>query len=131
MYQKTANSVYSLYYHIILTVKYRKKLMHQYDSFIKQTILDLSNNHKFQVDKMESDQDHIHLLVFARPDISPSQIVRVIKQKTAYELWNNYEIELVQHFWKRRTFWNRSSFISSVGVVDKSVIEHYINQQGK
>ena len=75
--------------------------MDQYDSFIKKVITDLSNSHKFQLDQMESDQDHIHLLISTCPDISSGQIVRVIKQKTAYELWSNYEVDLKNIFGKK------------------------------
>jgi putative transposase len=105
--------------------------MNTYDVFIKQVISEMTNSHKFKIENMESDQDHIHLLISARPDISPSQISKVIKQKTSYALWQNYEIDLRKQFWKKNTFWTRSYFINSIGSVDKEVIKNYINNQGK
>lgn len=131
MYQKTTNSVYMIKYHVVLTVKYRKRLMGIYGHFISDVIQKLTATHKFSVDNMQHDKDHIHLLISARPDISVSHIVKTIKQHTSYELWQNFEHELRRHFWKRHIFWNRSSFICSVGEVNMEVINNYINNQGK
>jgi len=131
MYQKTTNSIYSIKYHIVLTIKYRKPLMNTYGDFIISIINQLTTSHKFSIDTINHDKDHIHILVSARPDISPSQIVKVIKQQTSYELWNKFEADLRKQFWKRHVFWNRSSFISSVGDVDRLIIEQYINNQGR
>jgi len=131
MYQKTTNSVYMIKYHIVLTVKYRKKLMDIYGDFIQNIIRHLTTTHKFSIDNMQHDKDHIHLLISARPDISAGHIVKTIKQHTSFQLWGAYEHELSKHFWKRHIFWNRSSFICSVGEVNMEIINNYINNQGK
>ena len=131
MYQKTTNSVYMIKYHIVLTVKYRKRLMNTYGDFITGVIQNLTATHKFSVDNMQHDKDHLHLLISARPDISASHIVKIIKQHTSYELWHTHELDLRRHFWKKHIFWNRSSFICSVGEVNMEVINNYINNQGK
>jgi putative transposase len=131
MYQKTSNSVHYIKYHIILTVKYRKHLMNSYGEFIVNVINELTKSHKFTIDNIGYDIDHIHMLISARPDISPSQIVKTIKQKTSYELWDNFEQTLRKHFWKKHIFWSRSSFISTVGEVNQEEIDCYIANQGR
>lgn len=129
--KKQTNCHYSLYYHIILTLKYRKKIINQYDSDIKRLITEISKQSRFDIEKIESDQDHLHILLSARPDISPSQIIKKIKQKTTYELWQLYPVQLKQDFFKKHTFWTRSYFISSIGSVSKEAIEKYIQNQRK
>jgi putative transposase len=131
MLQKTSNSIYSIKYHLVLVVKYRKPIINDYKSFISSTVNSFSSKHKFSVDLVNYDIDHAHMLISAKPDISPSQIVKVIKQHTSYELWNNFESELKKNFWKKHIFWNRSCYISTVGDIDKSQIEEYIKNQGK
>lgn len=131
MYQKTSNSIYLIKYHIILTVKYRKQLMNKYGTFIIYIINELTKYHKFTVDNINHDNDHIHILISARPDISPSQIVKVIKQQTSYELWNNFKSELSKQFYKKHIFWSRSSFINSIGEINEEIINNYINIQGE
>jgi putative transposase len=103
--------------------------MIKYEIFIKQVIIDISTKYDFKIKEIEADKNHIHMLISARPDINPSTIVKLIKQKTSYELWRVYENEMQKQFWKRRVFWNRSSFISSVGDVNEKAITDYIRNQ--
>ena len=117
------------YYHIILTVKYRKKIIDAYDNDIKSIINQLESESNFSVEKIESDKDHIHILVSTRPDISPRHIIHKIKQKTSYELWKKYPNQLQKEFWKKHIFWNRSYFVASIGSVSKEAIEKYIENQ--
>lgn len=120
---------YLLYYHLVLTTKYRKQIIETYIDEIKQLVHEIATTSKFEVDQIESDRDHIHLLISARPDISPSQIVTRIKQGTTHELWARHEMELKKFYWKDQVFWNRGYFIASIGSVDKNVISRYITDQ--
>lgn len=129
--KKQQNCHYGIFYHIILTVKYRKKIIAQYDSDIKDIIEQLSKQSNFDVEKIESDKDHIHILVSTRPDISPSHLIKKIKQQTTYELWSKYPNQLQNEFWKKHIFWTRSYFVASIGSVSKEAIEKYIETQGK
>lgn len=129
--KKQQNCNYALFYHIILTVKYRKSIINQYSSDLKDIIEDLSKQSNFDVEKIESDEDHIHILVSTRPDISPSHLIKIIKQRTTYELWNKYPVQLQKEFWKKHIFWTRSYFIASIGSVSKEAIRKYIENQGK
>ena len=60
---------YYLKTHLIFVCKYRKQLL------------------TGDIDIMESDKDHIHLLVSYSPDISITSIVRILKQKSTHQLW--------------------------------------------
>lgn len=60
-------SKYRLLYHIILVVKYRKKLLTIYGDFIKYTILNLCKSYKFSAECVEVDKDHIHFLINSSP----------------------------------------------------------------
>jgi REP element-mobilizing transposase RayT len=45
-----------------------------------------STRSNFEIDTIEVDADHIHLLVSYEPHISISQIVRVLKGETTHDL---------------------------------------------
>lgn len=90
---------YSLKCHIVFCVKYRKKLLsrkHIADT-TKETIVACETD-DFQIQVMKVDSDHIHLSVDYSPDVSVSQIVRLLKQMTTSKLWFCYENELRQQF---------------------------------
>ena len=73
MYKSLNHSTFLLKYHIIFVVKYRKKLLDniKISDFLKQEITKISDNSNFNIDIMEVDKDHIHLLVDSEPKISP------------------------------------------------------------
>ena len=79
---------YTLKCHIVFCVKYRKKLLSKVS--ISQTIKDIilaSQTPDFKIQVMEVDKDHIHLLVDYTPNVSISQIVRLLKQTTTAKVW--------------------------------------------
>jgi putative transposase len=132
-YTKSTHAMFSLQYHLILTVKYRKPLLVQYGTDVKNKILEVAKTSRFTVLEINDDRDHLHILVAAQPNISPSQIVKSIKGQTTQDLWTRYPQQLRQQFWKKKinhVFWSPSYFICSVGHVDQSTIENYIKKQG-
>lgn len=84
----------------------------------------------FDIEVMEVDKDHIHLLVSTTPMISAFQIVRKIKQESTFAIWRSYEKMLSKQFWKERTFWTDGYFVSSVGDVSAATVRQYIESQG-
>lgn len=80
---------------------------------------------------METDKDHIHLLIDYVPKVSVLQIVRRLKQETTFELWKVHESYLKKHFWKERTFWSDRYFACSIGEgTSYDTIQEYIKNQG-
>lgn len=76
-------------------------------NFIKAKIYEISENGEFIILAMESDIDHVHLMIQYLPKISISYIIQKIKQITTFYVWRNkkFELFLKQNFWKEKTFW--------------------------
>ena len=75
------HSKFLIKYHVILVCKYRKKLLIgavEYD--MKQIIQNISDLSDFNIEVMETDKDHIHMMICSEPKLSPLQIVRRLKQ---------------------------------------------------
>jgi len=122
---------FTLKCHIVFCVKYRKKLLSK--SHIAQTIKDtiLTNQTSdFKIQVMEVDKNHIHLLVDYSPNVSVSQIVRLLKQMTTAKVWFTHSNELRKHFWKQRVFWSSGYFVCSTGDASTETIAKYIAEQG-
>ena len=100
------------------------------DSTVKTCFSDLAKQSKFDIDIMESDKDHIHLLISYSPEISITSIVRRLKQKSTHELWTHYSGFLTKHFWKEHTFWSDGYFVCSIGEANPETIRRYIENQG-
>lgn len=97
----------------------------EYD--MKQIMQNLSD---FNIEVMETDKDHIHMMICSEPKLSPLQIVRRLKQMSTIAIWKKHENYLRHVSYKENTFWTDGYFVSSVGNVCQETIKKYIENQG-
>lgn len=119
--------------HLVLVCKYRKKLLQgSLNDFIKAVIDEIAEQHDFTIMAMESDIDHIHLMIQYLPRVSISSIIRTIKQITTYRAWRETRFipYLQKNFWKEKTFWSDGFFACSIGEANPETIKAYIENQG-
>lgn len=79
---------YYLKAHLVFVCKYRKHLLvnNDNDLKIKEIFKDIESKSDFIIDIMETDKDHIHLLMSYPPKVSISSIVRKLKQESTIKL---------------------------------------------
>ena len=116
---------------MILVCKYRKKLLigtvgHE----MKQIMQDISELSDFDIEVMETDKDHIHMMICSEPKLSPLQIVRRLKQMSTTAILRKHGNYLRHIFYKENTFGTDGYFVSSVGDVGQETIKKYIENQG-
>ena len=91
-YNRHNRRKYSLKVHIVLVTKYRKKLLKgSITDDVKQKIFDIANTRGYEIIAMETDKDHIHMMIRSEPKLSPLQIARRLKQMSAAAIWKRYE----------------------------------------
>lgn len=132
MYQRKNHYKGCLKIHLIFVTKYRKKIINnEIRSSIKNIFIDISKNNNFKIEEIETDLDHIHLLIEYEPKISVLQIVRKLKQESTICLWQKYSDILIKHYWKRKIFWSSGYFATSIGIgASYETIQNYIRSQG-
>lgn len=131
-YRSKNHSKFLIKFHIIFVCKYRKKVLayNRIDDDMKQVMFDISNESDFRIEVMETDKDHLHMMVSSPPKLSPLSIVRRLKQESTVRIWRMHEETLHRIYWRERTFWTDGYFVSSVGNVSQETIKHYIENQG-
>ena len=125
------HSKFLIKYHIILVCKYRKQLLVgavEYD--MKKIMRHISEMSDFDIEVMETDKDHLHMMVRSEPKLSPLLIVRRLKQMSTSAVWKKYGDFLRHNFYKEHTFWTDGYFVSSIGNVSQETIKKYIENQG-
>ena len=127
-YNKENHHKYSLKVHLVFVVKYRRKILKRTLCEDLKEILFKQQASKFKIEIMETDLDHIHLLVDYSPTISVSSIVRKLKQMSSYYIWKKYNLS--SYFWKTHTFWSSGYFACSTGEASTETIKKYIESQG-
>ena len=131
-YKRGGHSKYSMKVHIILVTKYRKQLFcfTKLANDIKKILYDISEKYGYSIIKMETDKDHIHILLEYSPKVSVSDIVKQLKQISTYQIWHYPKVYLEKHYWKRKIIWSDGYFACSIGQVSQEIIENYIQNQG-
>ena len=90
-YNRHNRRKYSLKVHIVLVTKYRKQLLKgSIADDVKQKILDIANTRGYDIIAMETDKDHIHILLQYNPTDSITNIVSCLKQHSTYKAWKHY-----------------------------------------
>ena len=117
--------------HVILVTKYRRKILYgDFRNDVKQSLYCASAKHHWYVKRMETDGDHVHILLQYNPTDSVTTIIATLKQYSTYDLWNKYHEYLIQYYWKKRILWSDGYFAATIGQVSQTTIEHYIESQG-
>ena len=131
MYLSKNHSKFSIKYHIILSTKYRRKILRgKLKQDIKTIIINTSSRYDFKIDILESDEDHLHILVDSVPKLSPLTIVRILKQISTVDIWKLHPSKLKQYYWREKTLWADGYFVCSCGDASTETIKKYIESQG-
>lgn len=117
--------------HIILVTKYRKRLLtNGVDAFLKKVCNYLADQNGWNIIAMETDKDHIHILLEYDTIKRICDIISILKRQTTHYLWKHYKVYLSRQYWKKRIFWSDGYFACSIGEVSLAIIEKYIAEQG-
>lgn len=131
-YNSLNHSKFLIKYHIIFVCKYRRLVLANkiIDEAIKKILFEIAEMSDFCIEVMESDKDHIHMMISSVPKISPLSIVRKLKQESTIRIWKEYSGILYKFYWKEQTFWTDGYFVATTGCASQETIEQYIQNQG-
>jgi len=126
-----AHSVYSLHYHLIFVVKYRRKVFtsNEIIDFLKQKIHEISETFEVEVLAIECDADHVHILFKAKPTLNIPKYINALKTITSREIRRKFP-EVKEKLGKN-VFWSPSYFLATTGQVTLDVLKKYVESQGE
>lgn len=131
-YKRGGHSKYSMKVHLIFVSKYRKKIFKsdKRADDVKQFLYDVVKKYGYEIIEMETDEEHVDILLEYSPKVSVSNMVKQLKQYSTYQMWNYHEEYLSKHDWKHKILWSDGYFACSIGQVSQEIIERYIQNQG-
>ena len=122
---------YILKVYVVLVTKYRKQILKgNIANDVKLQINIISKSYGYKIITMETDKDHIHILLEYNTTDRICDIIKIIKQQTTYYLWQKYHNFLSKCYWKKKIFWSDGYFACSIGEVSEATIQKYIENQG-
>ena len=129
-YKKLSHVVYKCEYHIVWAPKYRFRILTGgVKELIEEDIKRLCAWKGCEVEEMNVQIDHVHLVVSIPPKVSVSSFMGIIKGKLAIKLFKSYPNLKQRPYWGNH-FWARGYFVSTVGI-DEDVIKRYVKHQEK
>lgn len=120
--------VYSIQYHIVWCVKYRRKVLKdEIDGYLKNLIIEIATDNNLKIIQMETDEDHIHILIECSPQHYIPNIIKALKGVSARKLFLKYP-EIKKRLWGGH-LWNPSYFVATVSENTEEQIKMYIQKQ--
>ena len=121
--------VYSIQYHVVWCVKYRRKVL---TPNIEKSLIPILNkiaeDNDFRILECNGDLDHIHLLVDCSPQHYIPDMIKALKGVSARLLMKEYGDELKKQLWGGY-LWNPGYYVATVSKNTESQIKKYIQNQ--
>ena len=128
--QSNNHSVFILNYHLVLVVKYRRKVI---DDTVSQRLREIfeyiQTSYNITLQEWNHDQDHVHVLFSAHPNSELTKFLNAYKSASSRLIKKEFP-EIRQELWKEY-FWSRSFCLISTGGAPIEVIKKYIESQGE
>ncbi len=125
------HNISECYYHIQITVKYRKSLLNKrVQEVMLEAMRGFKDRYAIEIQQVGFDQNHVHILNRFLPKYSAGEVIRLIKSITAREISREVP-EVKRQLWGGE-FWTDGYYIATIsGHGDKRIIEEYIKKQGR
>ena len=124
------HSVFSLHYHLVLVVKYRKKVFNDEKSNYAKDIFErIGSNYNISLIEWHHDKDHVHILFKAHPNTELSKFINAYKSASSRLIKRDFP-EIKQQLWKEM-FWSKSYCLVTTGGASIETIKKYIQSQGQ
>ena len=124
------HSVFSLNYHLILVVKYRRKVISDVISGRLREIFEaIQPAYHVTLQEWNHDRDYVHILFSAHPKSELSKFLNAYKSASSRKIKKEYP-EIRTQLWKE-FFWSRSFCLISTGGATNEIIRAYIERQGE
>ena len=129
-FDTNSHSVFLLTYHLIMVVKYRRKVINEtIANRIKEIGKNIGQNYNITFMEYNHDQDHVHILFKAHPNSEISKYINAFKSASSRLIKKEFP-EVRKELWKEY-FWSQSFCLLSTGGAPIEVIKKYIETQGK
>lgn len=124
------HSVFVLNYHLVMCVKYRRKVITDTISNRLNDIFEkIAPSYHITVEEWNHDRDHVHILFRGQPNTEISKFINAYKSASSRLIKKEFP-EIKESLWKEM-FWSQSYCLMTTGGVTAEVIRQYIQSQGK
>jgi len=127
-FRKLSHALWHCQYHIVWVPKYRLRILTgKVGQEVERCIRAFTQQQKCEVIELNTQIDHVHLLVMIPPKVSVSNFVGTVKGRTAIRVFNQFRNLKKRPYWGNH-FWAKGYCADTVGL-DAETIQKYVKYQ--
>ena len=124
------HSVFAIHFHLILVVKYRKKVITDaISNRLKDIFSYIEDDYNITLDEWNHDIDHVHILFRSHPNTNVSKFINAYKSASSRLIKKEYPNIRTKLY--KEAFWSQSFCLISTGGANIETIKKYIESQGE
>jgi len=124
------HSVFAIHFHLILVVKYRRKVINdKVSNRLKEIFEYIESNYNIVLEEWNHDIDHVHILFRSEPNTNVSKFINAYKSASSRLI--KKECPSIRTRLYKETFWSQSFCLISTGGANIENIKKYIESQGE
>ena len=124
------HSVFLLYYHLILVVKYRRNVFNDdMSDYARDIFAKIAPDYNITLPEWNHDGDHVHVMFKAQPNSELSKFINAYKSASSRLIKKDFPT-VKKKLWKQN-FWSQSFCLLTAGGAPIEVIKEYIESQGE
>ena len=124
------HSVFAIHFHLILVVKYRRKVINdEISNRLKDIFLYIQDNYNIALEEWNHDVDHVHILFRSEPNTNISKFINAYKSASSRLIKKEYPSIRASLY--KDAFWSQSFCLISTGGASIETIKKYIESQGE
>ena len=129
-FDSNAHSVFLLNYHLILVVKYRRKVFDdRISERAKEIFSRIAPSYNITLQEWGHDLDYVHILFRAHPKSAISKFINAYKSASSRLLKKEFP-EIRLKLWQEQ-FWSQSFCLLTTGGAPLEIVKEYIQTQGQ
>ena len=124
------HSVFAIHFHLILVVKYRRKVINdEISERLKGIFRSIEGNYNITLEEWNHDLDHVHILFSSEPNSNISKFINAYKSASSRLIKKEYPS--IRSRLYKEAFWSQSFCLISTGGANIETIKKYIESQGE
>ena len=129
-FNKLSHAIWYCKYHIVWTPKYRYRIL---KGAIKEEVENclrmFSEQKRCKLESINVQENHVHIIIDVPPKESISDIVGILKGRTAIRLFGKFKKLKQRPYWGNH-FWAKGYCVDTIGL-DIEMIKRYVEYQEK
>ena len=130
-FKKLSHAIWYCTYHIVWTPKYRYRILKgEIKEEVEHCILGFSEQKRCEIKELNVQADHVHVVMMIPPKESISDMMGILKGRTAIRVFNKFQHLRQRPYWGNR-FWSRGYCVDTVGLNEGMIRKNVKYQEDK